>query len=704
MRHLYKFVLFAIPVVAVLAAFSGFPRYDVLQCAAAAILGGVGLALWRLLPASAAPVATWANYAGGAWMALLVWAIGRTALGGLTAESYDALALLIGATPLILAAAYPRDGVTVAPLMRVAVAVSAIAVGVCSLLGLTGSILPPPIPTNPLFPAPHPFFDDPHQAATWLAVALPLLVSSTLAVEGARRVLFGVAAGFAAIALGLTDSITVWWPIAGASLIGAIFSVFGGTEGGGPRRLGAWLTPWLVAAALQAVPSPAAVEPESDLEGLPSFRTEIETGSDSNWSDADARHALSNAAFEMAKASQPLGAGPGTFGARGAEFLDHDDPWVATHTTGLPSVRRAPSAFLQQAAEFGFLLPLLLIAVLGFAIKDGSRAPEKQDPAPPIIPALGAAVAAYAAGPGWLTAASITLMAAVVLIALERPGKVGKTLLPARPLQGVLALAVVVPLVVWPQVQTIRWGLAAGRGIVQTWFAHLSDARESFTAANEIQPRFESFYNLGLLLKFNPDGGLRPAMAAFQQAVELRPGSAMARFALADCFSRIAPPNKEEAEQALGKTSALLERALVIDPNLFKASELLSDVYFIHQEPDRALETMRRVIERPIPESAKFEAYVRVGRLYEESKEDPTRALEFYEKAIPLISNKEQAEYLKNRVATAEKWKKDGRRPEEGAAEEEHPHGPSHEVGAGPEQAPGHDHDHAHEGSGSGAH
>lgn len=705
MRHLFKFVLFVIPIAAVLAAFSGFPRYDVLQCAVSAILGALGLTLWRLLPPSAAPVSPWANYAGGAWLALLSWAIGRTALGGLTAESYDGLALLVGATPMVLAAAYPRDGVALAPLMRIAVAVSAIAVGVCSLLGLTGTIVPPPVPTNPLFPAPHPFFDDPHQAATWLAVALPLLVSSGLATDGVRRILFGTAAGFAAIALGLTDSIGVWWPVAAASIIGAIFSVFGGTEGGGARRLGAWVTPWMVAAALQAVPSPALNEPESDADGLPSFRTEIETGSDSNWTDADARHALSYAAYEMAKASQPLGAGPGTFGSRGAEYLNHDDPWVASHTTGLPSARRAPSAFLQQAAEFGFLLPLLLISVLGFAIKDGSRAPDKQDPAPPIIPALGAAVAAYAAGPGWLTAGSMTLMAVVVLVAMERPAKATQPASQARPLQGVLMLAVMVPLVVWPQIQTIRWGIAAGRGIVQAWYAHLSEARSSFNEANAIQPRFESLYNLGLLLKFNPDGGLRPAMAAFQSAVELRPGSAMARYALADCFSRIAPPNKEEAEQALGKTSALLERALDVDPNLYKASELLSDVYFIHQEPDRALETLRRVIERPIPEAEKFEAYVRIGRMYEESKEDPTRALEFYEKAIPLISNKEQAEYLKNRVATAEKWKKEGHRPEEGAAEEEHPHGPSHEVG-GPDEH-GHDehghegHDHA--GSGSGA-
>ena len=80
MRHLYKFVLFAIPVVAVLAAFSGFPRYDVLQSAAAAILGGFGLVLWRLLPASSAAVAPWANYAGGAWIALVLWA-GRYAEG-----------------------------------------------------------------------------------------------------------------------------------------------------------------------------------------------------------------------------------------------------------------------------------------------------------------------------------------------------------------------------------------------------------------------------------------------------------------------------------------------------------------------------------------------------------------------------------------------------------------------------------------------
>ena len=699
MRHLYKFVLFAIPVVAVLAAFSGFPRYDVLQCAAAAILGGFGLVLWRLLPASTAPVAPWANYAGGTWIALVLWAVARTALGGLTAESYDGLALLIGASPLLLAAAYPRDGVTLAPLLRISVAVTAITVGVCSLLGLTGVVFPAAIPTAPLFAAPHPFFDDPHQAATWLAVALPLLVSSGLASDSWRRVLFGVGAGFAAIALGLTDSLGVWWPIAGASIIGAIFSVFGGTEGGGVRRLIAWLTPWLVAAALQAVPSPTLPDSEADSDSLPSFRTEIETGADSQWSDADARHALSNAAYEMAKSSQPLGAGPGTFGARGAEFLNHDDPWVASHTNGLPSARRAPSAFLQQAAEFGFLLPLLLIVLFGLAIKDGSRAPDKQDPAPPIIPALGAAVAAYAAGPGWLTAASITLMAVVILVAIERPAKAVKQVVATRPLQGVLALAVVLPLVVWPQVQTIRWGLASGRGMVLAWYAHLSDAGEAFTKANEIQPRYESFYNLGLLLKFKPDGGLRPAMAAFQSAVELRPGSAMARFALADCFSRIAPPNKEEAEEALGKTSALLERALDIDPNLFKASELLSDVYFIHQEPDRALETLRRVIERPIPESAKFEAYVRIGRMYEESKEDPTRALEFYEKAIPLISTKEQAEYLKNRVATAEKWKKDGQRPEEGTEAEPPPQGPTREVGSEPAQDHGDDHgdDHGHD-------
>jgi hypothetical protein len=111
------------------------------------------------------------------------------------------------------------------------------------------------------------------------------------------------------------------------------------------------------------------------------------------------------------------------------------------------------------------------------------------------------------------------------------------------------------------------------------------------------------------------------------------------------------------------------------------------------------LETLRRVIERPIPESSKFEAYVRIGRLYEESKEDPTRALEFYEKAIPLISTKEQAEYLKNRVATAEKWKKDGQRPEEGTEAEQPPQGPTREVGSEPPQDHGHDHgdDHGHD-------
>ena len=46
--------------------------------------------------------------------------------------------------------------------------------------------------------------------------------------------------------------------------------------------------------------------------------------------------------------------------------------------------------------------------------------------------------------------------------------------------------------------------MKGAKATLEANFAKLTDM------ANEIQPRFESFYNLGLLLKFKLDGGLRP--------------------------------------------------------------------------------------------------------------------------------------------------------------------------------------------------
>jgi hypothetical protein len=518
-----------------------------------------------------------------------------------------------------------------------------------------------------------------------------------------RRWFVALAAGAAAVSLGLTQTFGSWWVLGASSVAVACLLAF--SQGGRSwSRAAAFVVPMAVAASFSLAP-PAQSPAADPLQSMRHPRTQIEAGQLGGWSDPAAASLLDAATWDLAKASQPLGVGLGGVSRHVLEHVDHDAPWTAAQTLGLRPVIRAPSAALQHAAELGMIGAALVLAMLLLALRATAR-PRALTERPEWLgaPALLAALVAYAAGPGLWTAPGVSVLACAVAFSLDG-GPVAPAPAPLRRFGPVLAAAALSALVFWPQAETLRWGYHQGRANVWVWHSGYSKAVGEYVSASQVQSRFETWFNLGLLQVSMSTEGVRKGAASMQKAVELDDSSARARYVLAEAYARIARSDQAETDRSLDDTAALLETALRLDPNLVSAAMLLSDIYFVAGKFDDAKAAASRMLGRPIPETAKVEPNLRLARLAEDTTDDPATAMKFYQAARPWVRSAREAEWIDRKLARVKRWMESGVKPPE---DDGHGHGDEEPDGAvgephGADDHAGHGHGHGHEGAGSGA-
>jgi len=239
-----------------LAAFSGVPRYEISQLAIGAIAGGAA-ALALVMRGVVVQMPSMRSAAGAAILGAALLAT-VAVLGGLAhgmpataGDEITRYALLLLGVVLTAAGVGGDRGRAV---LGGAVALTAVACGVVSLLQLADVDVLPPIPFSTIPDrAPRSFFDDPAVAA---AVLGPLAVTAALLASravGAVRVALLVGASLAALAAGLTGDVVL--AVCAAIGLGAIAAA-----ADGPARIGAGVAAVLAVAALALAP-PADEDP-----------------------------------------------------------------------------------------------------------------------------------------------------------------------------------------------------------------------------------------------------------------------------------------------------------------------------------------------------------------------------------------------------------------------------------------------------------
>lgn len=150
------------------------------------------------------------------------------------------------------------------------------------------------------------------------------------------------------------------------------------------------------------------------------------------------------------------------------------------------------------------------------------------------------------------------------------------------------------------------------------------EAISKFEEAGRVDPtNDQAFYNLAMT-HFDMQA-YGAAAAAMRQAITADGNVAMYHDKLATILLQLDPPNYEQAK-------AELEKAIQIDPTLFKAHFRLAQVLEAMGEDQAALEAYTQSIRR----GPRFiEAYIELGRLYRE-RDFPNQALQVLRSGVPL--------------------------------------------------------------------
>jgi len=692
-----------------LAAFSGVPRYEISQLAIGAIAGGAA-ALALVMRGVVVQMPSMRSAAGAAILGAALLAT-VAVLGGLAhgmpataGDEITRYALLLLGVVLTAAGVGGDRGRAV---LGGAVALTAVACGVVSLLQLADVDVLPPIPFSTIPDrAPRSFFDDPAVAA---AVLGPLAVTAALLASravGAVRVALLVGASLAALAAGLTGDVVL--AVCAAIGLGAIAAA-----ADGPARIGAGVAAVLAVAALALAP-PADEDPLANPVEPSAPAGLLDYGRGFPWAASDAADWARDAGPRVVAEALPFGAGPDAFAAQVGAVDDNDSAWITAQSGAVPSVHAGPSALLDLLAAWGLPGGLAWLLLVGAAVVAAARAHS------PVV-ALGVAVpllAAWVLGLGaW--GAPLALVTGLLLGAAVFDDDV------APSTAGLWRFALASLLVGSAGVgfMTLQWGLDAGAGHVFAGHGYVADAIEKYDDAADRQVRYESEAALALLLTLPLDDAsleerapaMRRAVDHFDNARSVRPTDARVRYQLANHYARSLSVLAESEADAAERRSAVvsvLRRAVELDPNHIDAVVLLAQSYMMDGQLQNAAELLDTTTTRPVAPYDLLRVHSELGRLYADRLQDPDRALAAYERALAVAANAGEERRLQREVDFMRIWSETGIRPildprEHGA--DIHDHGLGHDHNHGDHgDHDGHDHGgdahdgHDHEGSGDG--
>ena len=684
-------------------ALNGFPRFDVIQLAAASFFAGLAMLGWVWAGVTQRLEARTAT--GPAlllWTMLLAYAVGSAALQQ-HGDAWDAVAYLVLLAPFLAHALARVRGDSVASAVFVALGASLGIAGASLLAQFVGVAFPSPIPaiTNLELPL-RATMDDPAAAAAWFGLAGFATIVSRPGRSGAAIAM--AMAALAGLAFGATAA-GVLLVVAGLAAV-AVAAIAAQNGGMSVARVPAAFAIAMLLGSTAAMLTPQAPSPPTGLvidqgPNVPYTALGQDEGLELEGFVPLIRRAATAAAIE----NLPFGSGAGTFpGQLGGRF-DADSEAALQITSGLPEPRRAPAPLWVWAVEFGavgILTPILAMTLLLLAA--GRRSPM-------IAVATLGAMSALALAPGALTAAGLSCLGAVLLLGSDSDDAPSSETAGSALAAGALVLPIMAVVLV-TQAQAVGWGYHQAHAVNLMENGRLQAAHTASQSALGWQERYDSLVNLALLDTLtDTDQDFDTTTARrLQRAIEIRERAPRPRFVLASAYVRTPVDDLELAAARMQRAVAMLERTIQLDPNFIRARIDHANVMLSSGDPRASLTALQQATERPVVPEARAAAFFAFGDRLAQQAGDPARAAEAYRQVLALSVDGAVIAATERRLRDMTEWMETGERPgtqgHDHGDHEGHDHGDHEGHDHGDHEGRDHgDHDHGdHEGHDHGDH
>lgn len=683
-RFALAFLLLGAPV----AFATGLSTFDRAKLIALVIAGGTITIAWLVrFGAAKTP-----RRLGGGRLALLFWLFilyGAASLlwSSSSTAGWNRLLLLICFFGIVVSAASQNRHRWNWVLIPMAIGTSVVALG--AIASHFGVAFPPAIPTGMAAgEGASGFFDHPHFAASYLAIAVPgALYLAAWSKESLPRNIGLVAAILGAFACGLGGGL-------GVLVLGVVLVL--GTLASGrslqtvekKRAILVWALAVLALCGLMAghlVSESASPDAEQEVAPFDSVTKWFEKHQIPHWENVVTDGAEwsfeRSRVFDLRSESRWTGDGIGSWQRNAGKALSADDPYYSrgheNHIHLTP-----PGVLLGMYAELGLIGVLLLMWLSFSVIFATGRGISDEDPGSGFLAAavLGAVVLLCATSSGY-HAGELAVSAVVIGLALSND----------RRRSGVFAPAMI-PGTNTTIARVERWALVTAPALVLIGLslpAFLNETRSDlefqrgvvFMQADQYEVGLAAFeraasissdnpfaqYHLGFSRYFLPDdeGRREEARVAMSQAARLWPTDTRVLL-----FSiKVGGGPGQDFEQGIATTRGDINRLramLPLDPANAELYHLLADAAIVLTDYDSAASSLAEGLAAVRSDAERGELNFQLGQLFENQFEDPERALRYYREAMSLFPpSSSRGRRSNERSAVMEIWLETGRKPEE---------------------------------------
>ncbi len=526
-------------------------------------------------------------------------------------------------------------------------------------------------------------FDAREYGVGYYAVALPLLAGASVsALSGARRAFVLVATVLGAAHFGLVaemDFLSIWAGAVGAAtLLVLLLQGFG--------RVPLLYRPLLAVAvvtglafAIAALKPP--VETTSDATSLPwvnvggkpsnptsteirdprfSIRRDEEA---SNW---EARSYVLGVAFDLLRAQPVIGHGPGGWWANQTQFFRQNEPFVQGIFDRWPAFRNPHNSLALVMSEYGAVGLLLLLAwfsaLIGMVASSLSRTEEPEGwllehwaltaavfggfALAVVTPSLArppAAVTFFVLA-GLLVRESAVLNEFKGLAAVWTINRDGKKRFDTTVFCGALPTLLGVGMVVFA-------GWFGAAEFFRSW-GDLALLRTQHQRADEVYVRADGILDgdgdvlLNRAIANKRLGRLEEAIDVVERAGELRPYDVRVMNMLAAIYLQ---------KREFGDAAKAARKAVALFPNYVEGRRNLAAALDLQGRVSDAAKELLAILELDPPDDLRGQIHREVGGYYEGPLDNPTKALEHYKKAAPLLTDRFLVEELLPKIKELEK-------------------------------------------------
>lgn len=595
------------------------------------------------------------------------------------AESLDAIAYWVAALALSLWASRAASDKLIEAL-RLSIFAAAALVGLSLIGQLFGLSFPSAIPfhTSPGAGL-RATFDQQAEAAVFGVVIALSATALAIADLGRFRSFSVAAAAIGALTVGIAGG----WPegvsLATGSAVG-LLPMLRGDSSAAQKRIAAGLLAaamgfGVVAGATALTPSPSLnPDREPAVIYMHSLAPVMIKGGEAEQLDF-----YQEAGRSLAVSSLPFGAGPA--GVARDLPLHHrsSHAWRINNSAEAQIVSRLPTSFWDLLAHWGLGVSLLLIALFIGPVSSLRHAASSAA-SRSLLLLFTAATAVWLFMPGGnsLAALLLVIITARVASGIEPSGDAqesGESTHERKPSaaggrasqiawRATIAAAGLLSLVTGAQ--AARSGLEVARTSVFLGHGMAEEALEASDRAVGIQLRFIAEHNAAIAKLYGPSDEFdpRPAQAHLERAIALRPNQPGVLIEMAKLALSLAPSTAEETEGHLGVIANMMQRTLQIQPNNYRAAEILADVNVLRFEPQDAADTLQQLLSNDLSPQHRGRILLRLAQIHDDFLDDPEQALSYYRRALEEPLPHTQETLARDKANEMEIWIRTGQRPE----------------------------------------